>query len=864
MKTYSGYAKCIFSVLTILLCINFVNAANAKTKKIKDYVDLNYPYAIVVASSNKKFTEKDLGNAISSVQHRYYVVRVKSKNKPLYQLRYGFFESRKAAKRHQKKIKIFFNKTSVVKTTQAERNNSSRSELKPVAHVEFAEHLILSTTYEAANVLVSAAGNILSGMQPQEKKKVEKINKDVTPEKIVEKIYDHYLVLNLKTTNNLSDFNEIIKHPHIADHAFYISELKIDGRTWYQYRLGFFVNSAEARAKVATLSKEFPLARIIRVTRAEKEDAINRVRSFFAVTSADKKTGKPQPKLAAVPVNDMRDLLKKGSRALSNKKYKVAIDAFSKLLRYPENTLSMDSQEFLGFAYELNGQSAKARVEYDRYLSLYPESSGANRVRQRLASLLTARVDPRKELRKAQTQRRGAKWDHFSSFSQFYRQDRISVNEEAARESLSLLSSDVSVSSRYRGERYLMNSRFIGGHDLDFTGDENTSSGTVNSLYFNVMDIKNGIYGSIGRQNISKDGVLGRMDGAQMSYTLNDQVKLNAVTGFVVESTRESANTDKFFTGVSADLGTYLNAWDFNIYYIRQTDGSIIGREAVGSEIRYFHPRRTLFSLIDYDIKFGELNTLLAIGNWQFENRIQLNATVDIRKSPFLTTSNALLGSGLTTVDELLQTITEDEIVALAKAQTVTSKSFILGINSPLNDQYQISADVTLSNFPLQQIVGQGNQPTQPGQPPVPPAPPTLQEQQDDEYFYNLQLVGNSVFMTNDSMIVGYRYSDTNRSETSSLSLNMRFPVTRNWRLNPRIRYSARDRITNTVDPTTNVTSTTNVEETVSSIALRVDYRLKRNVNFELDFGQDITKTREATTGEVRIFFFSMGYRYDF
>jgi len=426
--SYSTCAKCIFSALTILLCLNFVNLANAKTKTLKDYVDLNYPYAIVVASSNKKFTEEDLGNATSRVQHRYYIVKVKSKNKPVYQLRYGFFESRNAAKKQQRKIKIFFDKTSVVKTTQAERNNSSKSELKPASHVEFAEHLILSTTYEAANVLVSAAGNMLSGMQPKKREVVKENNESAMPEEIVEKIYDHYLVLNLKTTNNLSDFDQIIKHPHIADHAFYISELQIDGRTWYQYRLGFFVNSIEARAKLDTLLKEFPLARIIRVTREEKEDAINRVRSFFAITSTGKKSGKRQPKLAAVPVDNMRSLLKKGSRALSDKKYEVAINAFSKLLRYPENTLSMDAQEFLGFAYELNGQAAKARVEYDRYLSLYPESSGANRVRQRLASLLTARVDPRKELRRAQTQRREAQWDHFSSFSQFYRKDRSRLN----------------------------------------------------------------------------------------------------------------------------------------------------------------------------------------------------------------------------------------------------------------------------------------------------------------------------------------------------------------------------------------------------------------------------------------------------
>lgn len=823
--------------------------------KIK-YLDLAAPYVIVVASSSKGFSPEDLNGAYTSNSYRYYVQKVKLRNSIAYQLRYGFFRTKNAAEKIQKFLKIRFKKTYIVKTKQSERNVSSQTELVPSGHAKLAEYLIVSTAYETANVLAEIAGKALKrAAVPEAKQDVEEVEEveevPDAPAKVAEVKYDNYLVVNLKTTNNLSDFDTIIKHPEIVNNAFYISELKIDGSTWYQYRLGFFVDEAIARQKLEALRGEFPLARMIRVTSEEKEDATARVRSFFAA-APPVANAKPLPSLKAVSGNKMQTLMKKGSSALSDKRYARAIKVFTQLLRYPESQYSMDAQEFLGFAYELNGNVAEARREYDRYLSLYPESRGANRVRQRLASLLTAREDPRKSLRGRRSRTREAQWQNFGSFSQFYRRDESRLNDNDTTEDLSLLSSDVSVSSRYRGEEYLMSSRFIGGHDLDFTGVENESSSSISSLYFDVTNLDADFYGIIGRQSVSKDGILGRMDGAIVSYKLNDYVKLNASMGFVVEDTRKSANKDKFFTGISADLGTFSNAWDFNVYYIQQKDGSLTGRQAVGSEIRYFHPRRTLFALVDYDIMFKELNTVLAIGNWQFENRIQVNATIDIRRSPFLTTSNAILGnSAVETADDLLtQGLSESEIRARAINQTATSRTFTLGLNAPITDKYQISADVTQTSF--SDFINET-------------APPELRVQKGtgSEYLYNLQFIGNSVFVRSDSAIVGFRFSDTDRGKVNSLNFNLRFPLSRNWRLNPRLRLDRRSNVdTATGQPTT--------DQSIIAYALRVDYRLKRNLNFEFDIGLEQSDTSASASGtgaaaeERRALFLSLGYRYDF
>ena len=790
-----------------VMCVALAGVVYAENNQKS--INLSAPYAIVLATSKKDFSEKDLARTLISDNHRYYSVKVKLKGKIRYQSRFGFFETIKSARKTQKKLNTLFNKTRVVKTSQRERNNSSNAEIIPPSQIQLADYLILSTTYKTAGAL------------------------DDSSKKQEEKKYDNYLVINIKTTNNLSDFEKIRKHSEIINHAFYLSEMKIDGRTWYQYRLGFFIDSKQALEKVNSLSVDFPLARIIRISSEEKEGAAEKIRSFFAVIPT-KDVIKPLPKLAPVSKDKLNELMKQGSEALSDKKYSAAIKSFSKLLRYPENRYSMDAQEFLGFSRELKGQVAYARTEYERYLSLYPESSGADRVRQRLAGLLTARRKPSKALREARRREIDAKWKYFGSFSQFYRKHESQLNDEDTRENLSLFDSSLNLNARYRSENYDMRSRFIGSHSLDYTRDKKESFGSVSSLYFDVVDLKNNLSGSIGRQSSSKGGILGRFDGIQLGYQLNDWLKLNTVAGLVVENTDKSANSDKSFVGISTDLGAFLNAWDFNVYYIQQNDGAIIGRQAIGSEIRYFHPNRTLFTLVDYDTMFKELNTLLAIGNWRFENKVEVNATLDIRKSPILTTSNALQGRTEQSIDELLISLTEDEIKKLALAQTATSKSFTIGVNNPLNNQYQLSNDFTISRLSSSFSAGV-------------PVPAT-----GNEYFYNIQLTGNDVFKDGDSAIFGARYSDTSTAKTTSLSSSLRLPLATMWRINPRFRIDFRKNNDGT-------------DQTVNALSVKIDYRWKRHVNFELDIGgEKSNKKLDLTTDRTTSYFFSMGYRYDF
>ncbi|VAW69293.1 hypothetical protein MNBD_GAMMA09-1629, partial [hydrothermal vent metagenome] len=207
-------------LLALFALFASINTVYAK-EEIK-YIDLAAPYVIIVASSNKPFSEEDLKGAYVSNGHRYYTVKVKQKSKKQisYQLRYGFFRTKSAAGKMQESLKIRFKKTYITKTRQSERNISSQSEIVPPAHAKLAEYLIVSTAYKTANVLAEIAGSALNKAPEASVKQVERTEQageDEAPQEVAEIKYDNYLVISLKTTNNLSDFDKVIKHPEIVN-----------------------------------------------------------------------------------------------------------------------------------------------------------------------------------------------------------------------------------------------------------------------------------------------------------------------------------------------------------------------------------------------------------------------------------------------------------------------------------------------------------------------------------------------------------------------------------------------------------------------------------------------------------------------
>ena len=644
----------------------------------------------------------------------------------------------------------------------------------------------------------------------------------------------HYVV-NLESFLEGKNQSPLKALPDPGKYVTYTTRFPIQGRVWNRLRVGFFDTRQQAEAYRKKLIKLYPGAWVAYASSEEINEALEQ--TDILTTPLKAPVQRPRPTLPAAEDEKIFALMEEARKAIAENNTRHAIQLYTKVLRYPDNQYSPDALEFLGLARERNRQYAHAIREYQRYLELYPDGEGAARVKQRLAGLTTAKQEPRRLADGRKRKKRANPWDIYGGFSQFYRRDESSTDAGGDIVTQSSISNDLDITARKRSDKYDFQSRFTGSYVHDFLDEGPGSSTSISSLYVDANQKQYGLSARLGRQSRNTGGVLGRFDGLLLGYQVNDWLTVNGVAGFPVFSTRDTLKTDRYLYGLSTDLGTFANAWDFEAFFIEQQNDGILDRRAIGGEARYFDPVRSLLSFVDYDISYDSLNTLILLGTWTLPDRTTINASLDYRNSPVLTTTNALQGQTLPTLDDLLDTLTEDQIRQLAEDRTADVTTVTLGASHPLNEKLQVSGDITVSNLSgtnasggVDAIPGTGN-----------------------EYFYNLQLIGSNLIKNGDISVLGLRYSDTSTSNISSLTMDTRYPIKAVWRINPRFRVDYRDNSNN--DST----------QWIAAPSLRIDYRWRRRYRFEAEGGGEwSTQDLPNDTQDSSSYFFSLGYRADF
>lgn len=273
---------------------------------------------------------------------------------------------------------------------------------------------------------------------------------------------------------------------------------------------------------------------------------------------------------------------------------------------------------------------------------------------------------------------------------------------------------------------------------------------------------------------------------------------------------------------------------------------------------------------MDYDIHYSSLNTFMLQGNWTLENQTRFYMSLVYRNSPILMTTAALLGENdpdvyyanfppdvtsqpVTTIDELLQFKTEDEIYDRAKELTAQTKSIALGANWPLSKTLQVSGDLTIVNTNGTPQLGiASDMSTDPDT----PASADFMEATEDtgnEFYYTFQIIKNDLLKQGDVGIFSLRYSDASTSNTLRLTASSRYPVTNFWRINPKFSVSYREN------------EEGDGKRLMVSPFIQMDYRLRKSLTLELETGLNWFEEYDGT--EVTNFtdyFFLAGYRWDF
>ncbi len=617
-----------------------------------------------------------------------------------------------------------------------------------------------------------------------------------------------------------------------SGHSFYVEQVKIKNGIWERLNLGFYNSRKQASQSLIKIRKIYPGAWVVQTpAKASKSIIYTAPRAF---------KGSLHKNTSSLSEKQLKSLMKRARSDLKNKKYSSAIRYLKALVNAGQHRYSSQALELLGLARQRKGQNSHAVAIYEKYLKLYPQSKGSVRVRQRLAGLLTAASGPRDKILMMSRAKETNETTTFGSLSQFYRSNTAKTDGSASIKTLSQLISFVDVRTTHRTNNFDHRYQFTSDHIYDFINDNSKGEFRFIEAFYELSSRKTGTSAKIGRQALRIGGLLNRFDGISAGYQFTPDVRLNLLAGFPVEvENKTTVNDQKTFYGLTFETGTFLNNWNMNIFYFDQRYNGFKDRNSIGTEVYYNNARQSFFGMIDYDLLYDEVNILQFNGNLSFDQGRNVFINAFMRKAPILSTSNALIGQQQSTLEELLEQnpgLNIEQIYQLAKDRTSNSQTITGGGSQRLNLNYQATADITLSRVD--------------GTPASGGVPAT--EEVGPDYFVSMQLVGNDLLVDRDTGVLGLRYSNTDPSNTVSLIANSRLPITRDWRINPRLQYDFRN-------------SAGSRSQHKIRMIIRTDYIYRNQVRFDFEIGYDQTDdTNSGVSLGSNNLFFTLGYRWNF
>jgi tetratricopeptide (TPR) repeat protein len=572
--------------------------------------------------------------------------------------------------------------------------------------------------------------------------------------------------------------------------------------------------------------------------------------------------------IASQPIDETRDEIELtfalARIAITEKNYRRATQLLTKLVGLPEHNRSADAQELLGVVRERNGQFAHAKAEYEIYLKNYPDTKGADRVRQRLAAILTAEAKPPKKLRDPGAGYDGSK-DEFRStsnvrsiprasdlyrdgieieapqekstftatLSQFYyfnqgvtrfREFEIGTVDEDDVIFQNSIVTTLDAFGTYNTENYNLSWRAVGDYELDFN-DNDDSKLRFSRIYGDIESKEKGFSLRFGRQTRYDGGIFGRFDGTMLTLPINENVETKFIIGLNVDSTADALfSTDPLVYGASLHFNDIWKGIDTSVYFVQQKVESFTDRQAIGFDLQYQSNNTSIFALLDYDLSFGRISTARISGTRIFADQSSITLSADLTHSPYLTLSNALQGQAVSTLEELNTSFTLNEIEQLALDRTTETTSFTAAYSRPLNEKWRLSVDASAFHTSGSPASGGVAAVRSPGV----------------EFYTSAQLVGSGIYSDSDVVSYALRLADTAQSQLVQFDIYRRFEYNEKLRLKPRIIIGGR-----------NFTRTGGNEYFIIP-SLTANYRLNKSTLFEVEIGGRISSLKTPSFIEDR------------
>jgi hypothetical protein len=377
-----------------------------------------------------------------------------------------------------------------------------------------------------------------------------------------------------------------------------------------------------------------------------------------------------------------------------------AIAALNQILLLPPNEFSREAHELIISAYERAKKPLRAAAEIKAYLSMYPESDVAKIVRERLLAIEIA--NPVKM--KSTLENRQPKTDSASKFdasiSEYLYSSSNTPNLLGWKQEQLTAITNIRSTGWYRSGdlETKVTVRDTKTLDLQLPSRSKNAVQLANVQFLNTFvgyDVR------VGRQ-YSQYGAVSRFDGATAKYDFGNGVRIGAAAG--QPEMYGSVDPRRFFGfGGEYDGGSLSTS----AYYNEQSTRGFLERRAIGGDLRYSANGSSAMVIADYDLAYRALNSILIQGLTSIQS-YSLYTLIDRRRSPLLLGDRGLyLGTELpshqayTSIQDLLANTlySHGEIRSFIANTTPISTSYVLGLTKKLNDSWDVSTNVQLSNI---------------------------------------------------------------------------------------------------------------------------------------------------------------------
>ncbi|MCC6992403.1 MAG: hypothetical protein IT181_25590, partial [Acidobacteria bacterium] len=361
------------------------------------------------------------------------------------------------------------------------------------------------------------------------------------------------------------------------------------------------------------------------------------------------------------------------------------------------------------------------------------------------------------------------------------------------------------------------------------------SKTTTSAAYVDYRRNAEGLAIRAGRQSPISGGLLGLFDGVSLVYALRPGLKVDLMGGTPANALVSTPGERLMAAVIEAD--GLFERFGGSLYLLDQSSQGITNRRALGGEARYAGEQWSINALADYETEFRKLNAVSLQGSVQLGTGRSLTLLVDERRAPSLQLSNALISSGVTSLQTLLQAKSLEQVRADALATSATARQFLISYAHPLSKRWQLAADLRYSEIGALPAVGDFQATPATG------AQVTLTAQLVGTNLYSPRDINNlNLSVTRTPFFNGVQLSYSNVTgllEDSALSIE------------PSLRYyTQRDQ--------------QDVKLTRIGPGVRLSYRASRRANLLAEALYEQSRTRGPTGhDQTQSTFFYVGYRYD-